>query len=200
MTNNIDSKELLEMKEQLSLLIKKLDKETIVNERMIRRSMKEKADRLNRRLIMEIIVCFIMIPFFICVLPNFSKVSMPFCIFSAGFFALAVLYNFYMYIRFCPRKFIEGNIIEVRKDTLNFKKHTLRWTYCIGIPFLVVYVAWFVYEKMQYYQGEILQIVLVSGGIGFLIGGAIGINVFIKDLRTTDDILSQIEELEEKSD
>ena len=199
MTNNIESKELLEMKEQLSLLIKKLDKETIVNERMIRRSMKEKADRLNRRLIMEIIVCFIMIPFFICVLPNLSKVSMPFCIFSAGFFALAILYDFYMYLRFRPQKFIEGNMIEARRDTLNFKKQTLRWTYCIGIPFLVVYIAWFVYEKMQYYQGEILKIVLVSALIGFLIGGAIGINIFLKDLRATDEILMQIEELEEKA-
>ena len=199
MTNNIDSKELLEMKEQLSLLIKKLDKETIVNERMIRRSMKDKADRLNRRLIMEIIVCFIMIPFFICVLPNLSKVSMPFCIFSAGFFALAILYDFYMYLRFRPQKFIEGNMIEARRDTLNFKKQTLRWTYCIGIPFLVVYIAWFVYEKMQYYQGEILKIVLVSALIGFLIGGAIGINIFLKDLRATDEILMQIEELEEKA-
>ena len=199
MTNNIDSKELLEMKEQLLLLNRKLEKETIVNERMIRRSMKEKADRLNRRLIVEIIVCLIMIPFVICVLPNFSKVSMPFCIFSAGFFVLAILYNFYMYIRFRPQKFIEGNMIEVRKDTLNFKRHTLRWTYCIGIPFLVVYIAWFVYEKMQYYQGEILKIVLVSALIGFLIGGAIGINIFLKDLRTTDEILMQIEELEEKA-
>ena len=199
MTNNIDSKELLEMKEQLSLLIKKLDKETIVNERMIRRSMKEKADRLNRRLIVEILVCLIMIPFFICVLPNLSKVSMPFCIFSAGFFALGVLYVFYMYLRFRPQKFIEGNMIEVRRDTLNFKKQTLRWTYCIGIPFLVVYIAWFVYEKMQYYQGEILKIVLVSALIGFLIGGAIGINIFLKDLRATDEILMQIEELEEKA-
>jgi hypothetical protein len=63
----------------------------------------------------------------------------------------------------------------------------------------VVYIAWFVYEKMQYYQGEILKIVLVSALIGFLIGGAIGINVFIKTLRTTDDILSQIEELEERT-
>ena len=199
MTNNIDSKEMLEMKEQLSLLIKKLDKETIVNERMIRRSMKEKADRLNRRLIVEILVCLIMIPFFICVLPNLSKVSMPFCIFSAGFFALAILYDFYMYLRFRPQKFIEGNMIEVRRDTLNFKKQTLRWTYCIGIPFLVVYIAWFVYEKMQYYQGEILKIVLVSALIGFLIGGAIGINIFLKDLRATDEILMQIEELEEKA-
>ena len=199
MTNNIDSKELLEMKEQLLLLTRKLEKETIVNERMIRRSMKEKADRLNRRLIVEIIVCLIMIPFVICVLPNFSKVSMPFCIFSAGFFVLAILYNFYMYIRFRPQKFIEGNMIEARRDTLNFKKQTLRWTYCIGIPFLVVYIAWFVYEKMQYYQGEILKIVLVSALIGFLIGGTIGINIFLKDLRTTDEILMQIEELEEKA-
>lgn len=199
MTNNIDSKEFLEMKEQLSLLIKKLDKEAIVNERMIRRSMKEKADRLNRRLIVEILVCLIMIPFFICVLPNLSKVSMPFCIFSAGFFALGVLYDFYMYLRFRPQKFIEGNMIEVRRDTLNFKKQTLRWTYCIGIPFLVVYIAWFVYEKMQYYQGEILKIVLVSALIGFLIGGAIGINIFVKNLRATDEILMQIEELEEKA-
>ena len=199
MTNNIDSKEMLEMKEQLSLLIKKLDKETIVNERMIRRSMKEKADRLNRRLIVESLVALIMIPFFICVLPNLSKVSMPFCIFSAGFFALAILYDFYMYLRFRPQKFIEGNMIEARRDTLNFKKQTLRWTYCIGIPFLVVYIAWFVYEKMQYYQGEILKIVLVSALIGFLIGGAIGINIFLKDLRATDEILMQIEELEEKA-
>lgn len=199
MTNNIDSKEMLEMKEQLSLLIKKLDKETVVNERMIRRSMKEKADRLNRRLIVESLVALIMIPFFICVLPNLSKVSMPFCIFSAGFFALAILYDFYMYLRFRPQKFIEGNMIEARRDTLNFKKQTLRWTYCIGIPFLVVYIAWFVYEKMQYYQGEILKIVLVSALIGFLIGGTIGINIFLKTLRATDEILMQIEELEEKA-
>ena len=171
MTNNIDSKELLEMKEQLLLLTRKLEKETIVNERLIRRSMKEKADSLNRQLIAEALVCFIMIPFFVLVLPTISKVSMFFCIFSSGFFALGVLYNFYMYMRFRPNKFIEGNLIEARKDTLNFKKQSLWWTYCIGIPFLVVYIAWFVYEKMQYYQGEILKIVLVSALIGFLIGG-----------------------------
>ena len=85
------------MKEQLLLLTRKLEKETIVNERLTRRSMKEKADKLTRQLIAEGLVAFIMIPFFILVLPTISKVSMFFCIFSAGFFALGVLYNFYMY-------------------------------------------------------------------------------------------------------
>ena len=65
MTNSIDSKELLEMKEQLLLLTRKLEKETIVNERLIRRSMKEKADKLSLQLIVEGLVAFIMIPFFI---------------------------------------------------------------------------------------------------------------------------------------
>jgi hypothetical protein len=41
--------------------------------------------------------------------------------------------------------------------------------------------------------------VLVSALIGFLIGGAIGINIFVKTLRATDEILMQIEELEEKA-
>ena len=199
MTNNIDSKELLEMKEQLLLLTRKLEKETIVNERLIRRSMKEKADKLSRQLIVEGLGAFIMVPFFIWVLPNISKISMSLCLFSSVFFILAVLYNFYMYMRFCPKKFMESNMIEARKDTLNFKKQTLWWTYCIGIPFLVVFVVLFVYDKAQYYQGEILYIILISGGIGFLIGGSVGIYAFIKTLRMTDDILKQIEELEGKA-
>jgi hypothetical protein len=33
-----------------------------------------------------------------------------------------------------------------------------------------------------------------------IIGGAIGINIFMKMLRATDEILKQIEELEEKTE
>ena len=200
MTNNTESKELLEMKEQLSLLVQKLEKETIVNERLIRRSMKEKASWLHRRLIIESSVCLLMIPFFLYILPRISPVSMYFCSYSALFMLLAICYNYYMYRRFHPKNFIEGNLIEAKKETLNFKKQTQRWTFYIGIPFLITYVVFFVYEKMQYYQGEILNLVLISGAIGMIIGGAIGINIFMKMLRATDEILKQIEELEEKAE
>ena len=199
MTNNIESKELLEMKEQLALLVQKLEKETIVNSRLIRRSMMEKASWLNRRLIIDSCVGLLMIPFFLFILPRISPISMFFCVYSALFMLLAVLYNYYMYSRFNPKNFIEGNLIEVRKETLNFKKQTQRWTYCVGIPFLITYVPLFVYEKMQYYQGEVLNIVLISGAIGMLIGGAVGVSIFLKMIRTTDEILKQIEELEEKA-
>ena len=199
MNNTIDSKELQEMKTQLELLTKKLERETIVNERLIRHSMKEKANTLRRNIIIESLVCIIMIPFFIWILPQISPHSMYFCAFSTAFMALALAYNYYMYRVFHTKDFSEANLIEARKATLNFKRLTQRWTFCIGIPFLMVFIPWFVYENAQVYKGDMLQIPLISAAIGLLIGGVIGIYQFNKTIRTTDEILMQIEELEEQA-
>ena len=196
MNNTIDSKELQEMKTQLELLTKKLERETIVNERLIRHSMKEKANTLRRNTIIESLVCIIMIPFFIWILPQISPHSMYFCAFSTAFMALALAYNYYMYREFHTKDFSEANLIEARKATLKFQRLTRRWTYCIGIPFLMVFIPWFVYENMQVYKGEMLELVLIFSAIGLLIGSVIGIYQFNKMLRTTDEILMQIEELE----
>ena len=199
MNNNIDSQELQEMKAQLALLTQKLEQETIVNGRLIRRSMKEKANKLSRNIIIESLVCIMMIPFFIWILPNISPHSMYFCAFSVAFMVLALCYNYYMYREFHTKDFSEANLIEARKATLKFKRLTRKWTYCIGIPFLMVFIPWLVYENAQVYKGEMLEIVLIFSGCGLLIGGAIGIYQFNKTLRTTDEILMQIEELQEKA-
>ena len=199
MTNTIDSKELQEMKVQLDLLTKKLERETIVNQRLIRSSMKEKARNLLRNIILESLVCIIMIPFFIGILPQISPHSMYFCAFSVAFMMLALCYNYYMYREFHTKDFSEANLIEARKATLKFKRLTRRWTYCIGIPFIMVFIPWFVYENALVYKGEMLQIPLISAAIGLLIGGVIGIYQFNKTIRTTDEILMQIEELEEQA-
>lgn len=199
MNNTIDSKELQEMKVQLELLTQKLERETIVNERLIRHSMKEKANTLRRNIIIESLVCIIMIPFFIWILPQISPHSMYFCAISTAFMVLALAYNYYMYRKFHTKDFSEANLIEARKATLKFKQLTRRWTFCIGIPFLMVFIPWFVYENAQVYKGEMLERVLIFAAIGLLIGGVIGIYQFNKTLRTTDEILMQIEELEEQA-
>ena len=199
MNNTIDSKELQEMKAQLELLTKKLERETIVNERLIRRSMKEKANTLSRNIVIESLVCIIMIPFFIWILPQISPHSMYFCAFSVAFMMLALCYNYYMYHEFHTKDFSEANLIEARKATLKFKRLTRRWTYCIGIPFLMVFIPWFVYENAQAYKGEMLELVLIFAAIGLRSGCVIGISQFNKTLRTTDEILMQIEELEEQA-
>jgi uncharacterized membrane protein len=104
-----------------------------------------------------------------------------------------------MYREFHTKDFAEANLIEARKATLKFKQLTRRWTFCIGIPFLMIFIPWFVYENALVYKGEMLELVLIFAAIGLLIGSVIGIYQFNKTLRTTDEILMQIEELEEQA-
>ena len=53
MENYMDSRELMEMKEQLTILTKKLEKETIVNDRLMRRATKEKISKMQRRALIK---------------------------------------------------------------------------------------------------------------------------------------------------
>ena len=115
MMNDIDSRELQEMKEQLAILTQKLEKETIVNERLIRQSMKNKASSIRRAAIAETIITLIMIPYFIWVMPEILNISTGLCYFTSFFMALALACNFYIHSRFRPEKFVEGNLLEVRK-------------------------------------------------------------------------------------
>ena len=186
-----------EMKAQLALLNKKLEQETIVNERLIRRSMKEKASSLRRKAIVESIISLIMIPYFIWVMPQLIGLSTGFCLFVCFMLVLAIGYNYYIHSHFRPDEFVYGDLIKAKKDTLMLKKFYANWLKFIGIPFIIVFLGWFAYEIKQHFQGEELQSILGGMTIGIVLGVIIGTYRYLKTQRMADDILTQIEELSE---
>ena len=196
MNEYIDSRELQQMKEQLAILTQKLDKETIVNERLMRSAMKNKASWLLRKAIIESALILIMIPYFIWVMPGLCGISVEFCAFVCFFLVLALGYNYYIHTHFQPDKFAHSNLLEARKDTLMLKKFYANWLKFIGIPFIVVFFAWFIHDMAQVIHGEALQGVLGGMAIGVVIGGIIGIYRYRKTQRTADEILAQIEEMQ----
>ena len=196
MNEYIDSKELQQMKEQLAILTQKLDKETIVNERLMRNAMKNKASWLRRKAILESAITLIMLPYFIWVMPGLCGISVELCVFTCFFMVLALGYNFYIHTHFQPEKFTHGNLLEARQDTLMLKRFYANWLKFIGIPFIVVFFAWFIHDMAQVIHGEALQGVLGGMAIGIIIGGIIGIYRYRKTQRTADEILAQIEEMQ----
>ena len=186
-----------EMKAQLALLNKKLEQETIVNERLIRRSMKQKASSLCRKAIIESVVSLIMIPYFIWVMPQLIGLSTGFCLFVCFMLALALGYNYYIHSHFRPDEFVYGDLIKAKKDTLMLKKFYANWLKFIGIPFIIVFLGWFAFEIKQHFQGEELQSILGGMAIGLVLGVIIGTYRYLKTQRMADDILTQIEELSE---
>ena len=196
MNEYIDSRELQQMKEQLAILTQKLNKETIVNERLMRSAMKNKASWLRRKAILESAITLIMLPYFIWVMPGLLGISVEFCTFTCFFMVLALGYNYYIHTRFRPDKFAHGNLLEARKDTLMLKKFYANWLKFIGIPFLVVFFVWFIHDITQVIHGVELQGALGGMAIGTAIGSIIGIYRYRKTQRTADEILAQIEEMQ----
>ena len=196
MRDYIDSRELQEMKEQLAILTQKLEKEAIVNERLIRQSMKNKASSIRRAAIIESIITLIMIPYFIWVMPNVIAISTGLCYFTCFFMVLALVCNYYIHSRFRPEKFIGSNLLEVRKDTLMMKKFYINWLKFIGIPFIIVFFSWFVHDIRLACPGEELNGIYYGIGFGILLGTIIGTILFKKIQNTANEILEQIEEMQ----
>ena len=196
MNEYIDSRELQQMKEQLAILTQKLDKETIVNERLMRQAMKDKASWLRRRFIIKGIADLILLPYFIWLAPGLLGLSVGFCIFVSLFILLALGCDYYINTRFRPEKFVYGNLLEARQDTLMLKKFYANWLKFIGIPFIVVFFTWFIYDIAQVIHGEELKGALGGMAIGTVIGSIVGIYRYRKTQRTADEILAQIEEMQ----
>ena len=89
-----------------------------------------------------------------------------------------------------------GNLMEVRKKILSIKQAYKNWLK-ISIPFIIIWLTWFLYELFQlpHIPKDAILTGVVFGGI---IGGITGTLQYNKMQQTTDEILQQIEEMEEK--
>lgn len=197
MTQHIDSKELLEMKEQMALLKQKLEKETIVHEQLMRKVMKVKADSLRTKAILESILALTVIPVFTWVMHSLFHFSIALCLFFGIVVACAQIYSYYIHHHFRPKDFINNSVIEAQKETLQLKTYYANWLKYISIPFDITFLTWFIYEAIQLSQANSTSTIIFS--ISFVV---IFITVFIlamgqyfKIQRTADEIIGHIEEL-----
>lgn len=200
MTPYIESKELLEMKEQMALLKQKLDKEKIINEQLMRRVMNMKASSLRTKAVLESILALTVIPVFTWVMHSLFHFSIALCLFFGIVVTCAQIYSYYIHHHFRPKDFINNSVIEVQKETLQLKTYYANWLKYISIPFDITFLTWFIYEAIQLSQANNTSTIIFS--ISFVV---IFIAVFIlamgqynKIQRTADEIISQIEELESR--
>ena len=183
--------ELNEMKEQISLLRRKLEKETIVNEKLIRSSMRDKLKAVKRR---SYILCAVVIG--ACPLwasPIFDFHSIWFMGVTIAFLFIAVAYEIYCNQLLSTQNYVNGNLIDEARKLNRYKQLSRQWHW-FGIPFLFIWLSWFVYEATSVGDFHANNI-LIGGLIGGTIGGVIGWRIYRKGQNTVSEVIEQIEEL-----
>ncbi len=195
--NSVEMNELDQMREQLAILKSRLEGQAIVNDRLIKEAMGNKLSVLNKNAVWMCVVCVVMIPLGYL---NFQRLglSTAFCIATAALFLICFVAIFVSHYRIHKRDIFSGNLVTVYMEVARMQKIYKRWHYW-AIPMLLLWFGWLEYETYITLAGEDLYTLILisaSGIFGGIIGGIIGLRIHKRALRTADDLLQQIEELQ----
>ena len=191
--NNIEELEM--MKKQLEVLKDKLDKETIINEQLMRKAMKDKVSKLHKEAIIIACVALFGIPYCTWVF-SFMHMSELFIIVTDIFFAIAIVYTYITHKGLKANDLLNGNLIEVSYKITRMRHLESAWLR-FSIPFIICWFTWFIFELMKQ-NGDEAKGMAIGGVVGGVIGGIIGIMKYRKSRKKSQEILLQIKELTSK--
>lgn len=196
--------ELEEMRQQLGILQKKLDEQDIVNERLIKSSMKGKMSWIKKYVLGETIA----IPIIAIMLAGmYITFNIPFA--SYVYMIILCIADVYMDYRvnvsaMNSNDYENINLLETAKKLIRMKEIRSKQTF-IGIILTLVWIIWLtidMYNAAPISDNPFYKGALTGGMIGAAIGGVIGLVVayiiYRKMQKTNDEVLEQIKDLTEK--
>ena len=194
MERDIRLEELNELREQLTLLNRKLEKQSIINHQLIRNSIKERISNINRTGIALCALVIITTPFITISYALLLNFSLTLNIFTCAFMAIALVYTIWSHWGL-NSNLLNGDLITASSLILRTRRLYQRWSY-FSYPWLVVWLCWNgweVYTKID--NREMLLGIIVGGIIGLIIGGIYGMRQRNKIYRNIDEMLQDIADL-----
>ena len=193
MENLNNMNELEEMRQQLQVLKDKVEKQGVLNEQLVRKSIKDKMNDIRRTIYKLIVVVILAIPLWIMIKYQ-QNLSWPVTIFTILMMVVSV--GFDLYINRMDVGSTGSDLKETANRLVEMKK---RRSLQEKIACLVVVPIWLVWLGYEFYQNAQDQesgiIMLISMAIGVVIGGAFGLSIFFKMQRKNDEMIEQINEL-----
>lgn len=196
MENTFISHELEEMRSQIGILKEKLEKQNIVNEKHIRKSMKTKMSSINKTVTVTIFLGIFALVY--CTWFFWAQgCSLAFVISTCIMLAVCLGLTIVQRINLGRMDFSKGNLVETAQTLNKIKMHYQDW-HKIAIPLLVVWFGWMIYEMTGILgiEGPMAIGFFCGAAVGGIIGGILGFRINRKIVLKTGEILEQIEELQ----
>ena len=184
-----------EMRAQIALLKNKVEKEELVNDRLLREIIKTKVRTINAQC-RKVVICGV-----------FCMVIFPYMHFELGLSWLFVAATIVMMI-FCvgmtiyfhspinSRSFIEDDVKPLAQKAARLKKQYQNWLHYVTPTITIPWVGWYCFEVLGglHITGESAISFVVAILVGGAIGALIGYMFHKKVVDSCDDIISQLEE------
>lgn len=191
MTNEF---ELEDMRQQMNTLKNKLEKQEIVNDHIVRRSMKKEVNNITRRNNIIMALSVLMVPYGYWCFVKLSHLSIAFWIGTSIFMLICGAATFYNSHKISDPELMSNNLVEASKKVASAKKFESNWL-LLGVPAVILWMGWFFYEVYQIQGGGFNNGFFWGGCIGGIIGAFFGFKMHFKTQRQYQDIIDQIEDI-----
>lgn len=185
------SAELEQMRKEYDLLKNKFAQQSIVNERLLKESMKRKLTWLDKEEREEYIYAGVAI----ALSPSFHlafNASGWFIAFTVLLMLFCAFMNWWMHRNVHARHIEQQDLLTVAKNVKQLRKGYVDWLKW-SLPLLVVWAGWLAYEVVRNLDRDPWPM-MIGLGIGVAFGMLIGLRYRSKAIKTCDELIKQIEE------
>ena len=191
--NNTNDMELEAMRRQMNTLKKKLDQQEIVNERIIRKSMRNTANNIKRRYYAIMALTLLMIPYTYVVFILNQGLSMAFWIGTSILMLLCAGATYYNSLNVSNSNMMSNNLVEVGQNMARAKKFDANWLF-FGIPAAIAWLGWLTWELYQL-DSEAARYMIYGTICGAVLGVILGFRMHSKTQTQYQEIIDQIEDI-----
>lgn len=180
--------ELEEMRSQMELLRKKLEHEDIINEKLMRETMRFRLTSINKQVWIDIcmaLFCVIVYPLFFPFLPLWLLIYVVVMV-SADAIATVLIH------RPVREKLIMNDDLKTVAQKMRRLKKAYIVAMCVESPVVIVFIVLFLMTVAPHFHNP--RFAIWGGVIGGCIGLIVGLMMVRRVLKNSDAIIKQIEE------
>lgn len=176
----------------MDLLKEKLNRQEVINDQLMRRTIESRLNRLSlHRKIKRIylILCIFFLPGFLV-----KTVEMPiwFALATAAMLAIALVYHEAFMEHISADDLNRCSTMEISNKAIRLKEQGARWIW-ISIPMLTAWMIAFIYVVLHRCDFETEgKYILYGMCFGIIIGASLGFMIYRKQQRMIDDLRSDL--------
>lgn len=191
----MENMEFEEMRNRIALLKEKIEKQEIVNEKLLRQTMKSKVgaiDRTGRISYVSAAICILLYP----IIAKTGILSVPLALVTCAMMIFCILATYYIHRPVNRTDLMTADLVTVAQVMSKFKKQYDNWLRYVAPSLLIPWLLWVVYEMAWKNAPEGVNPLLLAIPpiVGVVIGGVVGYHYHRNAADAAKDIVEQIRE------
>ena len=181
------------MRQQMNTLKKKLEQQQIVDDHIIRQSMRKTANSIKTRYYAIMALSLLMIPYTYVIFIERLGISLAFWIGTAVFMLVCCGATYYNSLNVNIPNAMGRNLIEVSNRMARAKKFDANWLF-FGIPAVIVWLGWLTWELYQQ-DAETARYMFYGIICGGILGVIAGFRMHNKTQEQYQEIIDAIQDV-----